>query len=107
MIRVTAFAAVVLMTAAVQPAAAQTRSVIVQVAGRSEAAVREDIHRAAHEVCSDQDFQLGVAQMVETTRCEKLAERQALQQFAQALPARPAANQEIATLSPPAKPGRP
>jgi hypothetical protein len=107
MIRVTAFAAAVLMTAAIQPAAAQTRSVDVQVAGRSEAAVRQDIHRAAHEVCTDRDFQLGVAQMVETARCEKQAEREALQRLAPAMLARTAANQEVATLSPPARPGRP
>jgi hypothetical protein len=105
MIRVTVFAAAVLMTAAVQPAAAQSKSVVVQVAGRSEAAVREDIHRAAREVCSEQDFQLGVGQMIETANCERLAERHALQQFAQVQLARAVATQEVATLSPPAKPG--
>jgi len=79
-----AFAAAILMAAAGQPAA-QAQSITVKVAGRPEAAVREDIQRAAHQVCSDdRDFQLGLPREVEAAQCERLTVRKAMIEVARA-----------------------
>jgi hypothetical protein len=80
-----AIAAALLMAAAVQPATALAQSVTVKVADRPEAAVREDIQRAAHQVCSDdRDFQLGLPREVEAAQCERLTVRKAMIEVARA-----------------------
>ena len=82
----------VLTAVAAQPAAAQ--SITVKVAGKSEAAVRADIHRAAETVCRDkQDFLVGVPAETEILQCERLTERKAMAQLGQVTVARTAPNQ--------------
>lgn len=99
--RFAAVAAVALMAAAAQSAAAQ--SVTVKVSGKSEAAARADIHRAAEAVCRDtQDYQVGVPQEADILQCERLTERKAMQQLGQVTVARTTPNQ-VAALAPPAK----
>jgi hypothetical protein len=100
MIRYAAIAAVVLTAAAIQPVAAQAQSVTVKVAGKSDAAVQSDIHRAAHEVCANaNDFQVGVPQSTEALQCERLTERKTAERLRQAEAS--AASSQVATLTRP------
>lgn len=100
MVRFAAIAAVILSAAAIQPAAAQAQSLTVKVAGKSDAAVQSDIHRAAHEVCANgDDFQIGVPQSTEVLQCERLTERKANERLHRAAAA-PASSQ-VATLTRP------
>jgi len=105
MIRFAAFAAAAgMMSAIVQPAAAQ--SVTVKVAGKSDAQVQADIRHAAHEVCADgRDFQVGVPEGVEIAQCERITARKAMAQLEQVTIAR-AASSQVARLTPPVKPDR-
>jgi hypothetical protein len=101
MIRFAVIAAVVLTAAAIQPVAAQAQSVTVKVAGKSDAAVQSDIHRAAHEVCAkEDDFQVGVPQSTDIAQCERLTERKATERLHQAEAS--GASSQVATLTRPA-----
>jgi hypothetical protein len=98
MIRIAGIAAVVLTAAALQPALAQ--SVIVKVAGKTDAAVQADVRAAAHEVCAkDADFLVGVPQSTEVLQCERLTERKVAERLRQ-LAASRAASRQVADLAP-------